>query len=119
MRDEMLALGAKVIATAVTAATMFGLTWWAIAAAVVGAAASYHFEPEQVPSKLPRLFFSIFAVGFFAALAAVAAPHVPGLHWTGDILLGVRAGLLGLTVRLLYGYGKRWLDTRAAARSGG
>jgi hypothetical protein len=118
MRDELLALGIKIAATAVASATMFGLTWWAIAAAVIGAAASHHFEPEQVPSKLPRLIFGIFAVGFFAALAAVAAPHLPLLKWSVDIPLGVRAGLIGVLLPALYRLGKRWADVRTAGPGG-
>ncbi len=112
MRDEVLALGSKAVSTAVVAATAFGLTWWAITAAFVGAAAAHHFEPEQTPAKLPRLVFSIFAVGFFAALAAVAVPHLPWLRWSADIPLGVRAGLIGVLLPVIYRYGKRYADAR-------
>jgi hypothetical protein len=107
MRDETVAVGAKAVATAATAAGAFGLTWWAVAAALVGAAAAYHFEPEQVPAKVPRLIFGIFATGFAAAFAAVAAPHIPFMGWTDAIPIGVRAGLLGLTIRFLIDQGKR------------
>lgn len=119
MRDEVLGLGIKAVATAISAVAMFELTWGAIAAAIVGAAASYHFEAEQKPAKLPRLFFDIFATGFAAAFAAVAAPHVPLLAWSADIPLGIRAGLLGLLVRPMYHFGKRWAENRTAARPGG
>lgn len=118
MRDEVMALATKAISTAAVAATTFGLTWWAITAAFVGAAASHHFEPEQSPSRLPRLVFSIFAVGFCAALAAVAAPHFPPMKWTADIPLGVRAGLIGVLLPVSYRLGKRWAETRTGKPGG-
>lgn len=118
MRDELAALGIKAVATAVAAATAFGLTWWAITASFVGAVASLQFEPEETPSKLPKLIFMIFATGIAAALVAVALPSVPMFAWTGNILLEVRAGLLGLTVRFLYGFGKRWAEDRRKAPGG-
>lgn len=75
MNTETAGIAAKAIATAGAAVAVFGLTWWALVAALIGAAASYHFEPEQVPSKASRLVFGIVAMGFAAALAAVAFPH--------------------------------------------
>lgn len=111
MRDESIALGGKAVATAGAAVIAAGLTWWAIAAAIVGAVASLHFEPEHVPAKLSRLIFGIFAIGFAAALVAAAAPAFPGFAWTGRIPVEVRAGLLGLSVRFLFEWGKRLAGT--------
>lgn len=101
-------LATKVIATG-SAATIaaFGLTWWAVAAAITGAFASYHFEPEQRPKGLGKLLFGIFAMGFVAALLSSAVPKVPMFAWTGEIPVEVRAGLLGVSIRFLYEQGRR------------
>lgn len=107
MRDYSIALGSQAVATAGAAAVTFGLTWWAVAAAIVGAVAALHFEPEYVPARVPRLIFGIFATGVAAALVAVAAPHFPGFGWSGQIPIEVRAGLLGLSIRYLFEWGKR------------
>src|SRR5690606_39829849 len=42
-------------AAAATVASSLGLTWLAVAAAIVGAVAALHFEPEHVPARVPRL----------------------------------------------------------------
>lgn len=107
MRDESIALGSKAIAAGGTAAVYFGLTWWAIMAAVIGAVAAMHFEPEHRPTRVPGLIFGIFATSVAAALVAVAAPHFPGCGWSSEIPIEIRAGLLGLSVRFLIDWGKR------------
>lgn len=107
MKAEAAGFAAKGVATAGAAVAVFGLTWWAVAAAVLGAIASYHFEPEQKPKGALKLAFGIVAMGFAAAMLAVALPHVPMLGWSGAILVEVRAGLLGLTVRWLLEQAKR------------
>jgi hypothetical protein len=119
MNTETAGIAAKAIATAGAAVAVFGLTWWALVAALIGAAASYHFEPEQVPSKASRLVFGIVAMGFAAALAAVALPHFPGLGWTEKIQIEVRAGLLGLSIRFLLEFGKQLIAGWKLKRSGG
>ena len=81
---------------AIGATAAFGLTWWAWAAALGGAAASYHFENEKEPATLIKLVVGILAVGFAAAMLASALPYFPGMTWTSAILIEVRAGLLGL-----------------------
>lgn len=107
MRAEVAGLAAKAVATAGAAIAVFGLTWWAVAAAVVGAVASYHFEPEQKPKGAITLVFGIIAMGFAAAMLAVALPSIPLCGWTGDIPVEVRAGLLGLSVRWIIEQAKR------------
>ena len=107
MRVEAAGLAAKGVATAGAAIAVFGLTWWAVAAAVIGAVASYHFEPEQKPKGAVKLVFGIVAMGFAAAMLAVALPSVPFCGWTAEIPVEVRAGLLGLSVRWIIEQGKR------------
>lgn len=102
---------AKAVTTAGVAASLFGLTWWAVAFAVIGAAASYHFEPKKLPAKATRLALGILATAFAAAIVATALPHVPGCKWSGDIDVEIRAGILGLTVRVLYEQGRRLLSS--------
>lgn len=102
-------LTAKAFATATASVAVFGLTWWAVAAALVGAVASYHFEPEKRPKGLGKTIFGIFAMGFLAAIVASQIHKVPGFGWSGEILVEVRAGFLGVTIRFLYEQGKRLL----------
>jgi len=102
-------LASKGVATAAASVAVFGLTWWAVSAALVGAFASYHFEPEKRPQGLGKMIFGIFAMAFFAALLAVAIPKVPLFSWSSEILVEVRAGLLGLTIRFIYEQGRRML----------
>ncbi len=107
MKPDIAAAVGKTVATAGTAAAAFGLSWWAVAAALTGAFAAYHFEPERKPEGLGKLIFGIFSVGFGAALLAVAAPAFPLMDWADKIQLEVRAGLLGLSFRLLFEQGRR------------
>lgn len=111
MRDETIALGSQAVAggsaAAATVASSLGLTWLAVAAAIVGAVAALHFEPEHVPARVPRLIFGVLATGVAAALVAVAAPHFPGFGWSGEVPIEARAGLLGLSLRYLIDWGKR------------
>jgi len=107
MKDEALAVGVKV-ALGGGAAAALGLTWWAIAAAVAGAAAcALHFEAETTPSTLWRVLIKIVALTILASLLAVAAPHIPGFAWTENILLAIRAGLLGAFASPVYELGRR------------
>lgn len=107
MNAEASALLAKAVATAGAAIAVFGLSWWAIAAALIGAIASFHFEPEHAPKGALKLAFGIVAMGFAAAFVAVALPNIPLMGWSDGILIEVRAGLLGLTIRWLVEQGKR------------
>lgn len=116
MKAETTALAVKSVATGAAAA--FGLTWWALAAAVIGAAASYHFERDQSPATVWRLVFGILAIGFTAVLLASASPSIPGLGWTGAILIEVRAGLLGLFANALVKLAKRLIAGWKASPEG-
>lgn len=107
MNDSMSVIVTKGLATAAASVAVFGLTWWAIAAALIGAFASYHFEPERRPKGLSKLVFGIFAMGFAAAFTAVAIPHFPLFAWTAAISVEVRAGLLGLSIRFIFEQWKR------------
>jgi hypothetical protein len=111
MSMSVLATVSKSVAAGGAAVTLFDLSWWSVATALIGAAASYHFESEQKPTALPRLLFGISATAFCAALAAAAAPQIPGLAWAGGIDIAIRAGLLGVSVRALYEQGRRILGT--------
>lgn len=97
----------KALATASMSVAVFGLNWWAIAAALIGAMASYHFEPEKQPKGLGKLVFGIFAMAFASAMLAVALPSIPLCSWTGDIAIEVRSGLLGISIRFIWEQGRR------------
>lgn len=109
MKTETAALVAKAIASAGIAIASIGLTWWAIVTALIGSAASFYFEPEQRPKKAIGLVVGIFCLGFAAAFTAVAIPHVPFFGWTKEIPIEIRAGLLGLFVRVLIDKAKKHL----------
>lgn len=107
----------KAVSTGGVGAAMLTLSPWAWAAALIGAALSFYFEPEKTPKEVRKLLFGIVATGFAAALVAAAAPHVPLLGWTENIDVGVRAGLLGLSVRFLMEQGKKRLGKMAEKES--
>ncbi len=103
MQQEVSALAVKSAGTAGAGLAMaFGLTWWAIAAALAGALVSLHFEKPAAGSTVWRVLLQIFALGFLAAFLAVALPHFPLFGWTSaaglpqEVALAVRAGLLGV-----------------------
>lgn len=114
MKAETAAAVAKGVSTGGAAAMMFGLTWWAVASALIGAAVSLHFEPEPPTVKVPRLVFGVLSVGFAAAMVAAASPHIPMISWTADVPVEIRAGLLALLVRPGYAFGKRWAAKRVS-----
>lgn len=96
---------AKSGATAVTSvAAAFGLTWWAVAAALIGAAASLQFESEKTPSTLWRLGLRILALGLLAAALASVSSHIPPVFGftLNDVPIAARALLLGLFANPIY-----------------
>lgn len=112
------ATAAKAVATGAVAASVFDLSYWSVAAAIVGAAVSYHFEPEQQPKRLAGLIFGVFASGFAAAFLAAASPQLPGFGWTSAIDITLRAGLLGISIRFLSEQVRRIASARTAAAAG-
>ena len=96
--------------TATVSVGLLTLTPWTWAAALIGAAASYYFEPEQTPETLKRILFGILAMGFAGALMGAALPHAPFMAWTSNVDVTVRAGLCALMVRFLYSQGKRLMS---------
>lgn len=115
MRVESAAEVAKAAATSgVAAAGAFGLTWWALAAALAGAVLSLHFERAQAPSTLWRLLFGIVALGFLAALLAAFTSHLPPIlgFSLSEVPIAVRAGLLGLFASPIYRRLRREADDR-------
>ncbi len=103
MTNDTAALAAKSAATGITGITVaFGLTWWAVAAAVVGAFASLHFEKEAAPSTMAKLLGKIASLAFLAALLAATSPHLAGFAWTENVPVAVRAGLLGVLANPIY-----------------
>lgn len=121
MKLESAAAAAKVLATGGASAGLFGLTPWGWAAALIGAAMSYYFEPEQTPDKALRIAFGIFAMAFFAGTAAVLLPHVP-LFGIGEAAAKAPpealAGALGLSIRFLWEQGRRWLGSAKKPAAG-
>lgn len=116
MKAEGISVAVKSLATGAAAA--FGLTWWAVVAALIGAAASYHFEPQQQPGTVRRLIVGILVLAFSAALLASAAPHVPGFGWTANVPLGVRAGLLGVFANPIIRWVRRLIESRHRPQGG-
>lgn len=116
MKEDGLSVAVKSLATGAAAA--FGLTWWAVVAALIGAAASYHFEPEQQPGTVRRLIVGILVLAFSAALLASAMPHVPGFGWAGNVLIEVRAGLLGVFANPIIKWVRRQIESRHKPQGG-
>lgn len=103
MQTETAALVAKSAGTAgAAAAAAFGLTWWAVAAALLGAVASLHFEKPATGSTVVSVILQIFSLAILAAFLGAAVPHIPGFGWTEpasmpkEVALVVRTGLLGI-----------------------
>lgn len=122
MQHDVSVLAVKSAATAGTAAAAaFGLTWWAVAAALIGALVSLHFERPAAGSTVWRVLLQIGALGFLAALLAVALPHVPLFGWTApegmkpEVALVVRAGLLGIFANPI----SNWIRAIIARRTAG
>ena len=111
MKLESIAAGAsKAVSTAGVSVAFFTLTPWTWAAALLGAAASYYFEPEHTPATARKLVFGIMAMGFAGALFGAALPHVPFMAWSANVDVTVRAGLCALSIRYLFTQGKRLLS---------
>lgn len=95
MQEEMTATVAKAVGGASLSAA-FALTPWAVAAAIVGAATSLHYQDGAAAKGVVRLLLGIFALGFLAAMIAAGIPHVPACGWTENIPVAVRAGFVGV-----------------------
>lgn len=123
MREEIVTTVAKAaaggMASGATAMAVFGLSWWAWAAAMVGAAAQFHFELDRAPETLLKLVIGIAAVGFAAAMLASGIPHFPYMGWTSNILVEVRAGLLGLVANPAIHLLRRLISTTKHPQGGG
>ncbi len=113
-KDEAAALVAKTAVAGVFAA--FGLTWWAIMAAFLGAIVSLHFEQPAPGSAVWRVALQVLAFTFLASLVAVLLPH----FWVkfGEVELAVRAGLLGVFANSLYKLGKAFFNNRTKKQGG-
>lgn len=106
----------KGVATAGTCVGLLGVNEWGWAAAVVGSFFAVYLEGARRPSEIVQSIIEILAWAFAAALVAVAVAHV---HWFGidkfaaAVPLGVRAGILGLSIRWIVLTGKGVLATKA------
>lgn len=114
MQHETAAVVAKSVATAGGAAAAFGLTPLAIAAAVVGALASLHFEPPARGSGVWRVLGQIAAMAVLAALLAVLT-----YAWfpTDSVPLPARAGLAGLFANPGYLWVRSYIDRKKSTGS--
>jgi hypothetical protein len=112
MQQETAALLAKSLATGGGAVAAFGLTPVAIAAAIVGAIASLHFEPPASGSTLWRVLGQIAALALLAALlAAFTYAFYPG----DTVPLAARAGLLGIFANPCYQWARGYIERKRAA----
>ena len=106
----------KGVATAGTCVGLLGVNEWGWAAAVVGSFFAVYLEGSRKPSEVVQTIIEILAWAFAAALAAVAIGH---FHWfgidkfAGQVPLGVRAGIFGLSVRWVVLTGKGVLAQKA------
>ena len=112
MKVETAVVVAKGVTAGAGTVMMFGMTWWALAAALIGATVSLHFEPEPPTVKVPRMVFGVLAVAVVAVFLAVAAPHYSWTAWSASIPVEIRAGLLAVVVRIGYPLGRRWAARR-------
>lgn len=117
MKQEVAAITAKVGTTAAAAVGFASMTPWAWVAAVLGAAASFYFEPSRRPRAIPELAFGIFSMAFLAACCALGLPHV-AIFGVAEIAqaipLDVRTGACGIVAGAAY----RILRGIIAARTG-
>lgn len=106
----------KGVATAGACVGMLGVNEWAWVAAIIGSFFSLYLEQARKPSEIVGTIIEILAWAFAAALLAHAIEHV---HWldisktTQQIPIGVRAGLLGLSIRWLVLTGKAIAKAKA------
>lgn len=115
--DEATAMAVKSAATGVASvAVAFGLTWWAVAAALVGAAASLHFEPEQQGKTVAWSVVRILVLGLVGAALAAVTTHLPVIFGfsLAEVPIAVRAFLLGLFANPIYKRLRREADSRNA-----
>jgi hypothetical protein len=109
MQQETISLASRSAGTAVAAA--FGLTPIAIAAAIVGAVVSLHFEPPATGSTLWRLLGQIAAL---AVLAALLASLSFAIAPTEVVPVAARAGLLGIFTNPCYQWARQWIERKKA-----
>lgn len=106
----------KGVATAGACVGMIGVNEWAWVAAIIGSFFSLYLEQARKPSQIVGTIVEILAWAFAAALLARAIEHV---HWfeinkmTQQIPIGIRAGLLGLSIRWLVLTGKGVIKAKA------
>jgi hypothetical protein len=93
-KESAAALAAKSVATGAAAA--FGLTWWALAAAILGAVASLHREPPAAGSKVWTIAFQVGSLATLAALLGAALPFLPFCDALSEVPVALRCGLLGV-----------------------
>jgi hypothetical protein len=110
MEQEHQALLVKSAATGLAAA--LGLTPIAIAAAIVGAIASLHFEPPATGSTVWRVLGQVFALAVLASLLATLSFTFYGAE---AFPLAARAGLLGIFANPCYQWGRAWIAKKTAA----
>lgn len=106
----------KGVATAGACVGMLGVNEWAWVAAIIGSFFSLYLEQARKPSQIVGTIVEILAWAFAAALLAHAIEHV---HWfeinkmTQQVPIGIRAGLLGLSIRWLVLTGKGVIKAKA------
>lgn len=94
----------KTAATSTTAiaVSIYDITWYSVATALIGAAASFYFESDQTPKKIPVLCIGIVLIAYTAVLVAIVIPVIPGFAWSGVVDVSLRAGILGVSIRFLW-----------------
>jgi hypothetical protein len=116
MDKEMGALAVKSAATTAGGyALAFGLTGWAVAAAILGAVASLHFEQPAEGSRVWRVALQVFSLALLAALLGSALPQIPGCSAADAVPVAVRCGLLAIFANPI----SNWIRSFIARKSQG
>lgn len=106
----------KGVATAGACVGMLGVNEWAWVAAIIGSFFSLYLEDARKPSQIVGTIIEILGWAFAAALLAHAIEHVRwmDINKTAEqIPIGIRAGLLGLSIRWIVLTGKGIIKAKA------
>lgn len=114
MKAENAAVAVQSIATGAAAA--FGLTWWSLVAALIGAAAGLHFEKDEAPREFFRTVLVILVMAVLGAAVGGTASFVLPHLWGGfaEVPQPLWALLAGIFSRPIHARLKREASERRA-----
>jgi hypothetical protein len=112
MASKKIIVASAIAATSASTLSPVGLTWWAVGTALVGAASTLVWGEAQQGINVIKTVARVFAWAFIAALLAHAAPSLPKMDWSSNVLLEARAGLIAAGGPFLVWLGKLILGER-------